>query len=56
METIKEKGPFVAAGITTVVLQLLFVLLADTAEIKVLSAVGMRQVMLEIEPRFERAT
>jgi molybdate transport system substrate-binding protein len=29
---------------------------ADAAEVKVLSAVGMRQVMLDLGPKFERAT
>lgn len=56
METIKKTGSFVAVAITTILLQLLLPLIAHTAELKVLSAVGMRQVMLELGPKFQRAT
>lgn len=47
--------PFVAANIGSM---LLFAagIGAQAAEVKVLSAVGMRQVMLDLGPKFERAT
>lgn len=43
----------VAAGI---ILQLIAGVMAYAAEVQVLSAVGMRQVLLELGPKFERAT
>ena len=43
----------VAAG---VILQLIAGAMAYAAEVQILSAVGMRQVLLELGPKFERAT
>lgn len=44
------------AAATTGLILLLTSIVAEAAEVKVLSAVGMRQVMLDLGPKFERAT
>lgn len=46
----------VVAAVGVVVFLLVAVIGAEAAEVKVLSAVGMRQVMLDLGPKFERST
>ena len=49
-------GPFLRAASVSLVLQVLCTAMAHAAEIRVLGAVGMREVMLDLGPKFERAT
>jgi molybdate transport system substrate-binding protein len=49
-------GPWGAAANIGVILLLVVSIVAEAAEVKVLSAVGMRQVMLDLGSKFERAT
>ena len=49
-------GSFLAAVSASVIVQVLASVVAQGSEVKVLSAVGMRQVMLDLGPKFERAT
>jgi ABC-type molybdate transport system substrate-binding protein len=46
----------IRAASASLALQVMGCAMAQAAEIKVLSAVGMREVMLDLGPRFERAT
>jgi ABC-type molybdate transport system substrate-binding protein len=50
------KTSLVVAASATVVLQVLTGVIAQAAEVKVLSAVWMREVMLDLGPKFDRAT
>jgi molybdate transport system substrate-binding protein len=50
------KTSLVVAASATVVLQVLTGVIAQAAEVKVLSAVGIREVMLDLGPKFDRAT
>lgn len=47
---------FIGAASASFALQLIGCAMAQAAEIKVLAAVGMREVMLDLGPKFERAT
>jgi len=49
-------GLLLRAASVSLVLQVICTAMAHAAEIKVLGAVGVREVMLDLGPRFERAT
>ncbi len=50
------KDLLILAACASLAFQVVGVVTAQAAEIKVLSAVGMREVMLDLGPKFERAT
>ena len=49
-------GLLLKAATVSLMLQFICIVMAQAAEVKLLGAVGMREVMLDLGPKFERAT